>query len=346
MVIATLIGHLGNERQCLNGQTIKTRTIKEALDHHFGRENIHSIDTYGGLLFLLKLPFILLVALYHSTNIIILPAQRGIKIISPILVFYNIFFKRKVHYVVIGGWLPKMLENSCFLKYLVQRFDAIYVETKNMQTALQSLAINNVIVMPNFKNIPLRTKQDIDIQEFQEPYPLCTFSRVSKEKGIEYAINAVKEANERLGKIAFRLDIYGQIEKEKEWFTPLMIKQPDYIKYCGAVGPNDSVNILSRYFMLLFPTYYEGEGFAGTLIDAMFTGLPVIATDWHNNSEIIEHNKNGYLVPIKDNTSISNILVDIACDPKKLQEIRINCNHTAKNYCPSNVIQILINQLI
>lgn len=346
MFTATIIGHFAWGHQRLDGQTIKTHNIYCALKESIGDNEVNAVDTYGGVQFLLKLPIILLKVLYTSKNIVILPAQRGIKIISPLLLLYNCIFKRKIHYIVIGGWLSEMASQSKMVKYCIQKFDAIYVETKNMQTALQSLAINNVIVMPNFKNIPLRTKQDIDIQEFQEPYPLCTFSRVSKEKGIEYAINAVKEANERLGKIAFRLDIYGQIEKEKEWFTPLMIKQPDYIKYCGAVGPNDSVNILSRYFMLLFPTYYEGEGFAGTLIDAMFTGLPVIATDWHNNSEIIEHNKNGYLVPIKDNTSISNILVDIACDPKKLQEIRINCNHTAKNYCPSNVIQILINQLI
>lgn len=344
MFTATIIGHFAWGHQRLDGQTIKTHNIYCALKESIGANEVKTVDTYGGVQFLLKLPIILLKVLYTSKNIVILPAQRGIKIISPLLLLYNCIFKRNIHYIVIGGWLSEMASQSKMVKYCIQKFDAIYVETQNMQTALQSLNINNVIIMPNFKNIPIRHSDDIQKQVFVEPYPLCTFSRVSREKGIEIAIEAVKLANIKLGRVAYHLDIYGQIEDEKDWFIPLMSQQPLYIQYKGLVSASDSVNVLSHYFMLLFPTFYAGEGLAGTLIDAMCTGLPVIATDWHNNNEIITHGNNGFLVPIQDCESIAEILCNIALSPHKLLSIRENCIKHATRYLPQNIIPLIINR--
>ena len=346
MYRATIIGHFAFGLQCLDGQTIKTNTIYNTLQDCIGKDSISAIDTHGTIKFLLTLPFCLFSVLRSTNNVIILPAQRGIKIISPLLLLLNIFFQRNIHYVVIGGWLPKMVKASKLVKFFVQHFHHIYVETTNMQHELQSIGINNVIVMPNFKNIPLINTQDIQQQNYCEPYPLCTFSRVSPEKGIEIAIQAVKSANGKLGRTAFCLDIYGQIEQEKEWFNPLMSQQPKEIRYKGLVASNNSVKVLSQYFMLLFPTFYSGEGLAGTLIDSMFTGLPVIATNWHNNDEVIVNNHNGFLVPIKDHESIAEILYNIACHPATILPMRQNCIQTASKYIPTEVIQILINQLV
>lgn len=43
----------------------------------------------------------------------------------------------------------------------------------------------------------------------------------------------------------------------------------------------------NSYFVLLFPTYYENEGFARTLIDAYSAEVPVIVTDRRYNSELV-----------------------------------------------------------
>jgi glycosyltransferase involved in cell wall biosynthesis len=50
--------------------------------------------------------------------------------------------------------------------------------------------------------------------------------------------------------------------------------------------------VLRDYFALLFPIYYIGEGFAGTAIDAFSAGVPVIASDWKYNSEVIKEGIN------------------------------------------------------
>lgn len=99
---------------------------------------------------------------------------------------------------------------------------------------------------------------------------LYIFSRILKEKGIEDAIDAVTYINEQNKREIFSLDIYGQIDDAyKEDFMMKQKNFPEYINYGGVIPFGCSTEVLKNYYALLFPTYYESEGFAGTLIDAM-----------------------------------------------------------------------------
>lgn len=109
-----------------------------------------------------------------------------------------------------------------------------------------------------------------------------------EEKGIGDAIIAKRHVNELLGKKVFLLDIYGPIVKEyEETFSRLNEMFPEHINYCGVVSSGMPADVFKQYFLLLFPTYYQGEGFAGTILDAYAAGVPIVASDWHYNSEIV-----------------------------------------------------------
>ena len=56
---------------------------------------------------------------------------------------------------------------------------------------------------------------------------------------------------------------------------------------------------------MIFPTYYVGEGFPGTIIDAFSSGIPDIATDWRYNSEIVQNGKTGYIYKLNQNGPMS-----------------------------------------
>ena len=49
-----------------------------------------------------------------------------------------------------------------------------------------------------------------------------------------------------------------------------------------------------------------GEGISNTILEAMATGLPVIATDVGGNPELIEHGENGLLVAVNDQAALAN----------------------------------------
>lgn len=280
-------------------------------------------------------------ALKYHKNVIIMPAENGLRIFAPILLILNVIFHRKLHYVVIGGWLPQFLKNRKCLSFFLKKFDYIYVEANDMKVQLEKKGFNNVFVVPNCKELVILKNEDLVYDE-TEPYKLCTFSRVMKEKGIEDAVNAVNKINKLENRRVFILDIYGQIDKnQEEWFEKLQSMFPDFIRYGGLIPYDKSTDVLKNYFALLFPTYYEGEGFAGTLIDAMAAGVPVIASDWKYNKEIVEDGKTGIIM----HNSLEKELLNILQEKEQWMRMKKLCVLEAKKYLPSVALQPLIENL-
>ena len=178
----SVLGHFGRGETLLNGQTVKTKIITEELQRRLGRKQVLKIDTRGGWKTFLKAPFQSFYALKSSRNILIFPAQNGLRVYVPLLSFFRLFFKnRRLHYVVIGGWLPSFLTQRKSLTKVLKKFDGIYVETATMKDALETLDLKNVFIMPNCKKLNILKENELVYNTF-EPYRLCTFSRVMKKK--------------------------------------------------------------------------------------------------------------------------------------------------------------------
>lgn len=342
---AAVFGHFGYGQNLLNGQTIKTKIVTEELQRQLGEDQVVCIDTHGGLKTLLRAPFQAISALKSSKNILIFPAQNGLRVYAPLLAFFRTFFReRGLHYVVIGGWLPQFLSKRKLLTGTLKRFDGIYVETNTMKSALEANGFRNIFLMPNCKPLAVLSEDEL-VYPTGTPYRLCTFSRVCKEKGIEDAVHAVASVNETLGYTAYTLDIYGQVDSgQTEWFEQLQASFPNYISYCGLVPFDESTNVLKHYFALIFPTYYDGEGFAGTLIDALSAGIPVIASDWKYNPEIVNEHV-GCLYPAKDVAALAAVLKDVSHDPSIIIEMKKSCLEESKKYKLETVVRDLLNHL-
>ena len=339
-----IIGHFGHGENLRNGQTVKTKIVTKEIVKELGKKEVSCIDTHGGVKALISAFRHALIALKYHKNIIIMPAENGLRIFAPLLVLLNLLFHRKLHYVVIGGWLPEFLKKRKKLTKALMSFDGIYVETNTMRKALEAQGFNDVYVMPNFKDLNILKESEL-VYHHTEPYRLCTFSRVMKEKGIEDAVNAVKTVNEHFGRIVYTLDIYGQVDSaQTEWFNELKSTFPLYIKYGEFVPFDKSVEVLKNYFALLFPTYYEGEGFAGTLLDAMAAGVPVIASDWRYNPEIVNE-KTGYVYPVHDNHAFVTTLISVGNNSDLLLSKKSDCLKEAEKYRAENVIQCLTSKL-
>lgn len=340
-----ICGHFGGNRKIIDGQTIKTKILTDELRKNVGKDEVKIVDTYGWK----KRPFSLLIKciilLINSKNVIILPAHNGIKVFAFLFAILNKLLHRNLHYVVVGGWLPELLEKNTNLRKCLYAFDGIYVETYSMLNKLKKLGLRNARYLPNFKKLQILNEKEL-VYQIEPPYKLCTFSRVLKEKGIEEAIEAVKNVNNFFGRIVYTLDIYGQVdEKYKERFESIQKEFPSYVSYKGVVDYDKSVNVLKNYFALLFPTYYSGEGFPGTILDAYASGIPVIATNWRYNSEIIEHNVNGIIYESNNKKKLEEILIKINKKPEILLNMKKNCLNSAKKYTSEVIISNFLDYL-
>ena len=336
-----IIGHFGYGLNLSNGQTIKTEIITAEVEKHCG-EKAMTIDAHGGMKAVAPVIFGAIKALKNCNNVIVMLTENGLKVCVPVLTVFNRLYKRKLHYVVVGGWLPEFIAHRKLLREELKKFDCIYAETDNMRKALEKMGFSNVVTMPNCKPLHIIDEP----YGSGMPYKLCTFSRVMKEKGIEDAVEAVKYINSAKKETVFALDIFGQVDpNQTEWFDQLKKTFPDYVKYCGVVPSDRSTELLKDYFFLLFPTYYYGEGFAGTVIDAFSAGVPVIASKWKYNEEIVHDGFNGLVFEAKSRKRLIEKLEILLANPALRDEMHERCLEDAKQYQPEIVLQTLFDNL-
>ncbi len=340
-------GHFAFDDDNFNsGQKDKTRSVYSALSKALGEENVATLDTRGWsknpIAFALKCRKLL----SECENIIMLPGENALKIMPVLFETLNIFYKRKLHYVVVGGWLVDYLRQHPYLINPVRKLDCIFVELPAMKTNLEEMGFDNVYFKPKFRETNALSPDELYIPD-GEPYRLCCFSRIRYEKGIEDAIEAVRYVNSTLGRTACTLDIYGMPDDDyKERFEELKATFEPFISYKGFISSSaESSQALRTCFAMLFPTWYEGEGFAGVVVDAFCAGVPLIATDWKYNPQVIIHGENGIIYSVNEREKLKDILLLTVCKPQALNEMRPKCLARVEEFSPSKGVKVIVDQL-
>lgn len=319
------------------GQEVKTCILADALEKQYG--SVYRIDTLSSNS-RLKMPFQLIWAMLTCTDIIMLPAHNGLVVLSKLLTKLNLIFHRRLHYSVIGGWLQELLPSHPDVMSALRKFTGIYVETKTMKDALEKLGYSNVCVVPNCKHLRIVSENNIPTT-YSEPYRLVTFSRVTEKKGIGTAANIVMELNRKYSREVYRLDIYGPVDpgEDTEWFEKLKSNFTSAITYKGNAPFDKSVEILSDYFALLFPTQYYTEGIPGTIIDSYAAGVPVVSARWKSFDDVVIEGITGIGYQFDKNEQLMEVLDAIISKPSMIVNLKKGCIKKAEDFLPENAIQ-------
>ena len=340
-----ICGHFGGDQIFLDGQTVKTKILFRALAERYGKDAVFAVDTYGYRRHPFKLYQNLRRMAHTCDDILFLPAQNGVRVLLPLLRLLCRKMECGMHYVVIGGWLPRLLRTHDRLLRQAAGLTTIFVESRNMAEELSRLHINNAVVLPNCKELEIASPEHQPVFE-HAPYPLCTFSRVTQQKGITDAVRVIRRINKKLSKTAFTLTVYVQVEDGyREEFEQLLRESDRTICYGGEIPFEQGALIVGQYFALLFPTRYATEGLPGTILDAYAGGTPVIAARWENAGEIIQEGGTGLLYPLGDVSALEQTLYEVLEHPEKILAMRKNCLLAAENYQPDQVLPVLYQRL-
>lgn len=337
-----IVGQYGEGPDYVTGQAVKTLFTARWLMKRFGAENVEIVNTYGWKKRPLRLIISLLGAMKRCRNVVILPAQHGVKVFAPLVATLNRLFGRRIFYVVIGGWLAETLQKKPRLLRAVAAFDGVCAETESLSRDLRAVGVANAWYLPNCRDYIEAPEKRLSETP---PLPVCTFSRVTESKGIADAAAICKRANAMLGFDAFRLEVYGGVAPEyREAFEALCDEEAAVMRYCGVKNADEAVETLRGQFALLFPTYYEGECFAGTVLDAFLSRTPIIANDWKYNGEVIRDGENGFLYPYRDIDTAAERLVALYRDPALYARIRAGCDESARAYASDRVLETLVEK--
>jgi len=323
----TVIGAYQKGEKFNGGQFVKTVSVVDLLREN----NNYKINVINTHKWKLKAPLLFLKVFFSffvSRHIILMTSYNGVRLFTPLLNFLNVFFGRKIHYIVIGGQIGKLVKKHKKLRK-ISKFYMIYVETEVMKLELAESNIKNVVVLNNFKNLQ---KTNLTYKEFErkENLNICFFSRIEPQKGVIDLIDVIKEINK--DKVIYNLDIYGFIHDENnDWFFSA-IKETPYIKYKGIVDYNESVSVIENYFLQVFPTLYKTEGIPGSIIDSYFAGVPVLSSRWNSFEQVVKENVTGLGFTLGDKSDLHSKLLYCYDNQKVIYDMKKGALEAANYY--------------
>jgi glycosyltransferase involved in cell wall biosynthesis len=134
----------------------------------------------------------------------------------------------------------------------------------------------------------------IDVRSFRVGAPegyLLFLGRFSPEKGADRAVQAAERAGRRLV-LAGKVDP-PEADQFRDVIEPLI--DGDRVRYVGEVDAKAKRRLLAGADALLFPIEWE-EPFGLVMIEALASGIPVIAFGRGSVPEIVEDGRTGFIV--------------------------------------------------
>ncbi len=172
-----------------------------------------------------------------------------------------------------------------------------YVASTDVQNRLLKQQFKKYMgISPKIVTIPVGSLEELKVPDTaRRRHSLITASRLASEKHVDWIIDAVVAAREKVSDIS--LDIYGKGGEEEKLKAQIgRLHCEDYVRLCGQQNLQE---VYQKY-----EAYVSGstsEGFGLTLMEAVGSGLPIIGFDVrYGNPNFIDDAENGYLIPVHD----------------------------------------------
>ena len=245
---------------------------------------------------------------------------------------------------VIGGQMGENTVKGIFSPGVIDYIDWILVESKIMVEQLNSVGVDHVLHVPNFKPISYYPNIDARLKsrENGRKTEFVFLSRIMPEKGCDYILQSVKQLNDMGYEDRFSVSFYGKIASSYETTFQTTLDSLKNAKYKGFLNlrENSGMDELGCYDVMLFPTYWKGEGFAGIFMDSFICGVPIIASDWAHNRQFIEENKTALFVPVHDVSALTEQMKKCIDGDIDLSAMSRACQNAAPMYDIDKVVTV------
>ncbi len=139
--------------------------------------------------------------------------------------------------------------------------------------------------------------------------------RIAPWKGQRIFIEAAKGIHSRFPGVRFQIvggALFGEEDYEREISDMVAGEPSEYIRFLGYL-PNPAE--VMRHFDILVHASIIGEPFGQVVIEAMASGIPVVATNGGGIPEIITDGENGLLAEMGNSVDLANCIKKLIVDP-------------------------------
>lgn len=219
--------------------------------------------------------------------------------------FYGFVFLNNVHYI--------FQDKQRLTRFALKKAFHIAVgeAVKNNIVKCYGLPEKNICVIPNAvlpPNLSGKTDPLLEQLHRQGKFIIADVGRVSPEKGVAYYLEAAALLKDK--PFAFLVVGNGtRLEEMQQKAQQLQLTQS--VHFIGF--RTDVADVMKGTDLIVLPSL--SEGFPLTPIEAFSVGRTIVATQVPGTLEIVSHEENGLVVPLKDPEAIAAAILRLYEDP-------------------------------
>lgn len=216
---------------------------------------------------------------------------------------WSLFALRKNNFILhrFASLVERISYRNADIAVVATPNDADYISGK------YSISTDKLKIIPNHVNTDLFSI--IDGDKYKDR--IIFVGRLTEQKNLKNLIQA-------LYKLPYSLDIYGNGELKEE-IGQLAKSLKVRVNFMGNVPNSEMPEILSRYYVFVLPSFYEGM--PKSLLEAMSCGMVVIGTKVNGIQEIIQDGVNGFLCETTSQ-SIREVVLKVFSHLDQLSDLR------------------------
>jgi glycosyltransferase involved in cell wall biosynthesis len=162
--------------------------------------------------------------------------------------------------------------------------------------------IHNMANVNLFLDIPVKRKRGVSDKKLT----VTNVGRLSKQKAQHILLEAAQKVISKYPETKFMFVGQGELEQDLKQLTQSLNLEKN-VEFMGI--RRDVANILSESDIFVLSSFWEGLPLSA--IEAMASACAVILTDVGGNRELIEHKKNGMIVPPGDSEALAGAIIEL-----------------------------------
>jgi glycosyltransferase involved in cell wall biosynthesis len=189
--------------------------------------------------------------------------------------------------------------------------------------------ITNGVSTEQFKPRPIEEKI-----EKSEAFKILCGTRVTPRKGFRFLIQAIKKLKDNGRNV--HLEIIGD-GNEKEELRALVrsLGMENEVSFVGVVSRDSIKEYFS--FARIFISTSLNEGMSNAMLEALASGLPIIATNTGGTKEMVRSGLNGFVIKMKDVDDIVEKIEIIISNRETEERMATESRSISKNLSWKNV---------
>lgn len=253
----------------------------------------------------------------YKTNILYYPPSSSPKVAvirdAIILLFTRFLFKKTIFHFHAAGISEELPKYNIILQKLI--LSILKAPDLAITSSIHNPKDGDFISAKKTVVIPLGIP-DQNMQEERKVYSpnkyitILFMGLLNSTKGEGYILDAMYLLSKRGYDI--HLNIAGRFESS-EYRSAFNKRIQEYglvdkVTYKDVVTGESKKKLFLESDIFCFPSFFSSESFGIVLLEGMMYQMPLIASKWRGIQSIIEENKNGFLVDIKNAQQIANCI--------------------------------------